>query len=408
MTEYKRSNPNNSELNASEPTTLLRRCLAPARLALRSHHHHLDNNSRDETSPHHQSYLSTPRGWNRSRTLSGELPKRKVSDYDDDLSETEEEDEVVEVNNCITASTTTTTSPASSSLWSPASLTPPRTVARVDAASAPRQRKPICRSPSPSAFRRRIILEPDSWLIPHQHPVKVFWDVCTVLLSIANAYATHMAIRDREFQSPFIRFCEIWFVLDILLNFCVQRTTSDGTVLRTFRAVCARYLTSWFVVDVLSLIPAELLFLQPVVEAQKRRTFWQKGFFRTKAVVKVTRWLRLQHVRYLTRISQHTKRAAGIGASRLVRLAIRYAPKYILFIRKTRGVLCVRLLRQIRWMRQMYRDFIGNQQRRQGGVANRRASLLSKDNATVNLTEDDANDALAVADWEVLEDDDPF
>ena len=380
MTLTKRKNT--SKLNASSPPfpdVCLRHSLPTARLMVetmvrRSNDNDVENDSASTTTtPHEQFSHVTPRGWNRSRTYSGGLPERKVLDEEDD------DDFPTTPNN---------------TFWHYESITPPRTVARVYAASAPRQRKPLRRSPSPSPRR---VMEADSWLIPHQHPLKVLWDVCTVFLSVANAYATHMAIRDREFQSPFIRFCEIWFVLDIFLNFCVQRTTSDGTVLRTFRAVWARYLTSWFVVDVLSLFPAELLWVQPIVEAQKRRTFWQKGFFRTKAVVKVMGWLRLQHVRYLSRVSQHTKRAAGIGASRLVRLLIRYAPKYILFIRKTRGVLCVRALRQIRWMRQMYRDFCDSGK---------------PDNATCNLTEDDwwenhNNAADAMADWEVL-DDDPF
>ena len=369
-----------SKLNASPPLSnvAVRHSLPAARLMVetmvRRENDKGDEPQNDSFSPSHQEQSSfvTPTRFNRSRTLSGGLPKRKISeeevgDEDDDFATTRDD-----------------------APWNFDPITPPRTVARVYAASAPRQRIASRRSPSPSPLRG--LEKADSWLIPHQHPLKVLWDVCTVLLSIANAYATHMAIRDREFQSPFIRFCEVWFVLDILLNFCVQRTTSDGTVLRTFRAVWARYLTSWFVVDVLSLFPAELLWVQPVVQAQKSRNFWQKGFFRTKAVVKVTRWLRLQHVRYLARVSQHTKRAAGIGASRLVRLAIRYAPKYILFVRKTRGVLWWRALRQVRWMRHLYRDFCD--------------STKSSDVATCNLTEDD-NGPWEVADWEVL-DDDPF
>ena len=115
----------------------------------------------------------------------------------------------------------------------------------------------------------------------------------------------------------------------------------------------------------------------------------------------MTRWLRLQHVRYIQRISQHTKRAAGIGAARLIRLAIRYAPKYIMFLRKTRGVLCLRVLRQIRWTRQMYRDF--------GSRMDGRVGSGKLDTATCNLTEDDDAAENDAADWEVLEDDgDPF
>jgi hypothetical protein len=317
---------------------------------------------------------------NRQRANSGGLPKRKLSDDDFEVSESEYE-RVEDYH-----------------AWHDDDVTPPRLEARVYAASAPRLRQQsTSRETSPTRLRGYA----DEWLIPHQHPLKVLWDCVTVLLSLVNAYATHMAIRDRQFQSPFIRFCEVWFVLDILLNFVSQRTTNDGrTVLATYRAVWARYLTSWFVVDVLSLFPAELLYLQPVVDAQRRRTFWQRSFFRTKAVVKVTRWLRLHHVNLIRRMSQHTKRAAGIGASRFVRLLIRYAPKYILWFRKTRGVLAVRMLRQFRVIRCVCRDLA--------------APKKPFDNATANLTEEgDVPEDQMEEDWEVLrvhddEDDDPF
>ena len=352
-----------------------------------------NNNSHDGSNSHTATAVLRRRPL-RVRTLSGGLPKRRVAP---DEEEDEEEDGLEEI--------ITTRRTLDWTRWedSQARFTPPAIdslVARVYVSSAPRRKNPRIVSRSPPPSRRPPPTKMDRYLLPQNHPFKLFWDVCTVFLSLANAYATHMAIRDREFQSPFIRFCEVWFVLDILLNFCVQRTTNDGTVLRTFRAVWARYLTSWFVIDVLSLFPAELLWVQPVVQAQKRRTFWQKGFFRTKAVVKVSRWLRMQHVRYLQRLSQHTKRAAGIGLSRLVRLLIRYAPKYLLFFRQTRGVLAVRLLRQFRVMRQMYRDCT---------TTTTTTTLKSNgDNATCNMTNEDDDEDLVTADWEVLDDGDPF
>ena len=78
------------------------------------------------------------------------------------------------------------------------------------------------------------------------------------MFSVANAYATHVAIRDRKFGSSLFNvFCEVWFFVDILLNFVTERKTAEGDILRDYRRIAARYLTSWFAVDVLSLFPWE-------------------------------------------------------------------------------------------------------------------------------------------------------
>ena len=197
----------------------------------------------------------------------------------------------------------------------------------------------------------------DKWLIPAEHPFKILWDVLTVIISFANAYATHMAIRDRQFgHNTFIRFCECWFIVDILLNFVTVYKT-NGLVLTTVQGVCARYLTTWFVVDALSLIPGEALYLKPIVERQNRRHWLKKSFFRTKAVIRVTRVLRGRHFRLFGKVSRTTKHA-GVGASRLLRMIIKYAPKYVLFLRNMKGVVAVRVLRQVHWLRKVWTNFV--------------------------------------------------
>jgi len=197
----------------------------------------------------------------------------------------------------------------------------------------------------------------DKWLIPAEHPFKILWDILTVIISFANVYATHMAIRDRQFgHNTFIRFCECWFVMDILLNFVTVYKT-NGLVLTTVQGVCARYLTSWFVVDVLSLIPGEALYLKPIVERQNRRHWLKKSFFRTKAVIRVTRVLRGRHFRLFGKVSR-TTRHAGVGAARLLRMIIKYAPKYVLFLRNMKGVIAIRVLRQVHWLRKVWMNSI--------------------------------------------------
>lgn len=192
------------------------------------------------------------------------------------------------------------------------------------------------------------------WLIPAEHPLKLIWDIMTIVLSIGNAYATHSSIRDRQFGNNFfLRFCEVWFVLDILFNFVTEYKCSDGMVYKEPVRVWARYLATWFVIDAVSLFPGELLYIQPLIDKQNQRGFFQKSFFRTKAVIRVTRVLRGRHFRLFGNVAKQTKRAGFGGASRLLKLIIKYVPKYLMFLRNMKAVILVRLLRQIHWVRKV-------------------------------------------------------
>ncbi len=193
------------------------------------------------------------------------------------------------------------------------------------------------------------------WLIPAEHPLKLLWDIMTVILSIGNAYATHSSIRDRQFGNNFfLRFCEFWFVLDILFNFVTEYKCSDGMICKEPVRVWARYLATWFVIDAVSLFPGELLYIQPIIDKQNQRGFFQKSFFRTKAVIRVTRVLRGRHFRLFGNVAKQTKRAGLGGASRLLQLIIKYVPKYLMFLRNMKAVILVRLLRQIHWVRKVW------------------------------------------------------
>lgn len=217
------------------------------------------------------------------------------------------------------------------------------------------------------------------WLIRADHPFKIIWDLLTILLSVFYIYVTHTSIRDRSIRtSNFGLVCDAWFLVDILLNFMTEYRTEQGFVLRRGQAVWARYLTTWFVVDALSLVPWESLYVKPIIEMQNRRHFFKKYFFRTKAVIRVTRVLRGRHFRLFGKVARHT-RHAGVGANRLLRLLIKYVPKYLLFYRNMKGVLAVRMLRQVHWMRKLFRNFCGKR-------------IYKKDDATDSLTMEDFDD----------------
>lgn len=193
-------------------------------------------------------------------------------------------------------------------------------------------------------------------VIPLEHPFKIVWDVLTVVLSIAHSYLTHTAIRDRRFEaSPFISFCQAWFLVDILLNFFTERKTSTGEIISDPRRIVARYLTSWFAVDILSLVPWEVLYVKPLIDVQNRRGFFKKSFFRSKAVVRVTRHLRGRHFRWFGTVAKHTKHH-GVGAQRLLRLIIKYVPKYVMFLRNMKGVVAMRILRFVHWLRRSFKN----------------------------------------------------
>jgi hypothetical protein len=209
------------------------------------------------------------------------------------------------------------------------------------------------KAPSPTnASRRRPKKERgrNPYLIPSDHPYKIAWDLCTILLSVLSLYHTHLNIKNRKFSIHGLT--EIWFLIDIILNFLTEHKSTAG---RTYKAVWARYLTTWFVVDALSWIPWETLYVQPLFDAQKRRGFFVKSFFRTRAVIKVTRVLRGHHFKLFGKVAKQTKHA-GVGANRLLRLLIKYVPKYLLFYRNMKGVLVVRVLRQVHWVRKLVKN----------------------------------------------------
>ena len=233
-------------------------------------------------------------------------------------------------------------------------------------------------------------------IIPADHPMKIAWDVLTIILTILSALRTHQSIRDRTYdQSPFVVFTEFWFILDIVLNFFCEHKTSSGEIIRDGKAVWARYLTTWFIIDALSVVPWERIYVKPIVEKQKRRNIFTKTFFRSKAVVRVTRILRGRHVKLFGRVAKQTK-TVGVGGQRLLRLIIKYVPKYLLFYRNMRSVLVVRTLRQVHFLRKLWKSFVVSIRREPLVVLRRPGMVFAA--ASAEWTEED--------DWDDDDDDD--
>ncbi|KAK1749046.1 hypothetical protein QTG54_000985 [Skeletonema marinoi] len=100
-----------------------------------------------------------------------------------------------------------------------------------------------------------------------------------------------------------------------MLNFVTEHKTRSGDVIKDGKTVWARYLTTWFLIDALSLIPWERIYVRPIVEKIKRRNFFQKTFFRSRAVVRVSRVLR-----------GGTSNSLVGCRGRLVRLCVEWSP----------------------------------------------------------------------------------
>lgn len=262
----------------------------------------------------------------------------------------------------------------------------------------------IIRHDNKSKYNKRDKLH----IIPVEHPFKIIWDVLTVILSIAHSYLTHMAIRDRRFESsPFISFCQAWFLVDIFLNFFTERKTSTGEIISDHRRIVARYLTSWFAVDILSIFPWEVLYVKPLIELQNRRGFFKKSFFRSKAVVRVTAHLRGRHFRWFGTVAKRSKQH-GVGAQRLLRLIIKYVPKYNMFLRNMRCVIAMRLLRFVHWFRRSYKNIDAKP-----SDASTKSMSTARGEDDNSLPENDDNTDFRrqhrfqiVYDWENIEDDD--
>jgi hypothetical protein len=87
------------------------------------------------------------------------------------------------------------------------------------------------------------------------------------------------------------------------------------------------------------------------VEKIKKRNIFQKTFFRSKAVIRVSRVLRGRHIKLIGQVSKHT----GTPLRRFVSLLIKYVPKYLLFIRHMKGALFFRGLRFVHWLHNIYK-----------------------------------------------------
>lgn len=189
---------------------------------------------------------------------------------------------------------------------------------------------------------------------------------------------------------------EIWFMMDLILNFYTKIKLWNGEIL-SGRAARNRYLKTWFVIDAASLVPWERVLIQPIIDMQNRRNWFVKLKFRSRSVMKaVPRITRYVKRRANIKIFGKAAKVSGLGARRLIGKLIKYIPKYLLFYRSMKGALIIRMLRLFHWTRKVFKTFRKSlptrAQIRQIRLVRRRARL----NAAAKKTKNDCVENVAI------------
>lgn len=209
--------------------------------------------------------------------------------------------------------------------------------------------------------------------ISANHPLKIAWDVLTILLSLTvGVYTTHASMRDQCFPhllnnnciglnkgaalplffgyfhgSTVVTLYDLWRVADIVLNFLTENGSSMPDNPQMRHRVKLTYLRTWFLIDVITLLSWEVLYVQPVFNRNRKKNVFLKaiGITRLYPLLRATkRWpLTLRVIR----------RAISMVGHRSSRKVLRYAPKYINFALtgKMKIVIVLRILRHVRlWL----------------------------------------------------------
>lgn len=226
---------------------------------------------------------------------------------------------------------------------------------------------PITVSPVP--FRR------PSYHVPASHPLKIAWDILTIILSLTvGLYTTHASMRDQCFPhllnnnctalnkgaalplffgyfhgSTVVTLYDLWRVADIVLNFLTEDVNEHRNPQIPPR-VKLTYLRTWFLIDVITLLSWEVLYVQPVFNRNIKKNVFLKA-------IGVTRlYLFLRATKRWSMILRVSRRAISMVGHKSSRKLIRYAPKYIHFALtgKMKVIVVLRIARQVRLVRTLY------------------------------------------------------
>ena len=145
--------------------------------------------------------------------------------------------------------------------------------------------------------KRRCMLSP-------QHPFRIGWDMCTIILlaymAVALPFSFGFDISSRPWSSLWLweNFIDIYFMVDVVLNFRTGFIGARGNEVMEFDKVCKNYLQTWFCLDVLSSIPFELL------ELAMRSSSSSNGNIRAAKLLKSFRVLKVMKLVRLARLAK--------------------------------------------------------------------------------------------------------
>merc|ERR1712232_131337 len=212
-------------------------------------------------------------------------------------------------------------------------------------------------------------------------------DILTIFLSfVVGICTTHASLRARCFLHVISSYCtteefvyipvlgatqlstatsfmQIWYFVDFLLNFIF---TSNECNTESFKQMPQRKymefknILIWFMVDIISIVPWDVIFFQPILIDNHRKSIVRKvsdivrayHFFRTYPVI-TGRWRQLLHLLQLAR-------SRGLRPLRL----IKFIPLYNLYFGSMKLVLVVRFFWLVRKYQQLYGSIMKSLYRR--------------------------------------------
>lgn len=133
-------------------------------------------------------------------------------------------------------------------------------------------------------FRTHLIFTPDSWFLSS-------WNIMIILLTLWTGFsipfqvAFHTDAPWPVWMVALDTWCDIAFILDVLISFRTAYYRSIGTLESNWKKITSRYLHTWCIVDIAGAIP-----LEKFVSSQHVHVI---GMFRMARLVRFGRLIKL-------------------------------------------------------------------------------------------------------------------
>merc|ERR1712232_167864 len=187
-------------------------------------------------------------------------------------------------------------------------------------------------------------------------------DILTIFLSfVVGICTTHASLRARCFLHVISSYCTTEEFVYIPVLGATQLSTANSFMQMPQRKYMEfKNILIWFMVDIISIVPWDVIFFQPILIDNHRKSIVRKvsdivrayHFFRTYPVI-TGRWRQLLHLLQLAR-------SRGLRPLRL----IKFIPLYNLYFGSMKLVLVVRFFWLVRKYQQLYGSIMKSLYRR--------------------------------------------